>query len=327
MTETKPGARIVCAGILVADLFVPPLISLPEPGDLIATDDFLMSSGGCATNTAICLTRLGNSATVIGRVGVDTFGDFVCSDLAKHGVDVRGIKRSEQNGTSKTVVITVVGDDRRFLHTVGANADLEADDLDVSVIAQAAALYVGGYLVLPGLAPAGLATKLEWAQNHGIRTILDVVAPRGEDGSGLELLRPVLPFVDVFMPNETESRALTGVREPSGQAAVFLAAGCKMTIITRGNQGALLATTDTIIEVDAPEVTVADESGAGDAFAAGFITGIVEAWPIHRTVSFASVLGASACTQLGCHEGIFTRSEATKFLQENPVTMRTYPRA
>ena len=73
---------IVCAGILVADIFVPPLPALPEAGELLATDDFLIDTGGCAGNVATGLAKLGTATAVAGKVGKDVFGDFIVRDLA-----------------------------------------------------------------------------------------------------------------------------------------------------------------------------------------------------------------------------------------------------
>src|SRR2546427_5230119 len=108
----KPS--VLCAGILVADIFVPPVPALPGAGELRATDDFLIDSGGCAANTATCLAKLGVPTAVAGRVGGDLFGEFIAGDLSGKGIDTTGLKRSTTQGTSKTVVLTVAGEDRRF---------------------------------------------------------------------------------------------------------------------------------------------------------------------------------------------------------------------
>ena len=72
---------VICLGILVADIFASPLESLPTAGQLGLTDRFLLGAGGCATNTAACLSRLGRKVRVLGKVGDDLFGDFVLEDL------------------------------------------------------------------------------------------------------------------------------------------------------------------------------------------------------------------------------------------------------
>jgi len=302
----------------VADVFLPSLPRLPQAGELVATDDFLLLTGGCAANTAVDLGRLGVPATVIGRVGEDLFGGFVVDQLRRHGIDVAGIVRTPGLGTSKTVIMTVSGEDRRFIHTIGANAALRADDLDRVHIAAGDILYVGGYLVLPSLEQGALAARLCAARASGARTVLDVVVPVG-GGARLAQVERLLPHVDLFLPNEDEARMLTAEADPRSQAARFLAAGVGTVVITRGRAGALLATRGQEVELAAPTVEMIDGSGAGDAFAAGFICGLVEGWPPERCLAFASAVGASACTALGCTDGVFTRSQAEEFLAMHPL--------
>lgn len=314
---------VLCAGVLTADLFVPPLPRLPAPGELLATEDFLIDSGGCAANTATCLARLGVTAAIAGMVGSDNFGDFVIQNLHGKGVDTRGIRRSSTHGTSKTIILPVVGADRRYIHTVGANADLTAEDIGSDLLTPAQVFYVGGYLVLPSLTQPDLSRLLQAARGRGIRTVLDVIVPAGASTPSITDLAEILPYVDVFTPNNAEAEILTGTSDPREQAAAFLAAGCGTAIITRGAAGALLMTAEVTLEAAAVSVEVTDPSGAGDAFAAGCIVGLLERWDLQRMLSFASVVGASACTHLGTTAGVFSRGQAEAYLQEHRVHIRT----
>jgi sugar/nucleoside kinase (ribokinase family) len=126
----------------------------------------------------------------------------------------------------------------------------------------------------------------------------------------------------VFMPNLDEAAALSAEDDPGRQARIFLEMGCPTVVITCGADGALLMTDSDTITAPAARMTVVDGSGAGDAFAAGFIVGLIEGWDLADALSFASVVGASACTQLGCTAGVFTRRQATTYLQENPLPLR-----
>lgn len=308
--------RVVCVGILVADVFVPALRGFPAPGELIATDEFLLEVGGCAANTANALARLGVPSSVVGRVGDDLFGTFIKRELRRQEVDLGGVVKTRGFGTAKTIILTVSGEDRRYIHTIGANAVLCAEDLDQVAMAAGDVLYVGGYLLLPALEEKALAARLCAARALGVRTVLDVVVPSGR-GAGFEQIKPLLPHVDVFLPNEDEARALTGEADPRRQATKFIASGASLVVVTRGRGGALLATRDRQVEVSAPVLDIVDGSGAGDAFAAGFICGMVEDWPLERTLTFASVIGGSACTALGCTAGIFTRRQAEEYLAVN----------
>ena len=85
---------VVCAGILIADIFASPIDSLPAAGELRLVDRYVLSAGGCAANTAACLRRLGRNVRVVGKVGEDLFGDFVLKDLERLGIDAAGVARS-----------------------------------------------------------------------------------------------------------------------------------------------------------------------------------------------------------------------------------------
>ena len=300
--------RVLCAGILVGDLFVPPLARLPAAGELLVTDDFLMGAGGCAANVAVVLSKLGVASRVVGRVGRDSFGDFVTDSLAGLGIDVSFIGRSEMMGTAKTVIVPVAGDDRRYIHTVGANADLTGHDFVPGAMAGIDVVYLGGYLVLPGLNPKAVVELFEAARRAGAQTLLDVVLP-GDTQASMDDLRSILPSVDFFLPNDDEARQLTGERDPEGQAAVFNEAGAETVIITMGSEGLLVRTATDSRYVAAPTVDVVDGSGAGDAFAAGLNVGMLEGWPLERSLMFASEVGALACRALGCSAGIPDRQQ------------------
>ncbi len=302
--------RVLCAGILVGDLFVPPLARLPVAGELLATDDFLLDVGGCAANVAVGLAKLGVGSRVVGRVGRDAFGDFVVSALTGFGIDVSLIVRSEARGTSKTVIVPVVGEDRRYIHTLGANAELTEQDFGPGAMAGVEVVYLGGYLVLPGLRPSVVVDLFGAAHRAGARTLLDVVLPGDADAS-MDELRSILPSVDFFLPNYDEASHLTGEQDPERQAALFHEAGAETVIITMGSEGLLVRNATHTRRLTAPSVDVVDGSGAGDAFTAGLIVGILEGWPLERSLRFASTVGALACTALGCTDGIPDRQRVS----------------
>ena len=128
---------VVCLGILIADIFASPIPRLPEAGELALVDRYLMSAGGCAVNTAACLRRLGRKVAVIGKTGQDLLGDFVVKDLTRLGIDASGVRRSAIHATSLTYILNVKGQDRRYLHAVGANSDFSLTDVDLSMLSRA----------------------------------------------------------------------------------------------------------------------------------------------------------------------------------------------
>jgi sugar/nucleoside kinase (ribokinase family) len=322
MRDTSLSSQVLCTGILVADIFVPPLSALPAAGELRATEDFLLDTGGCAANVATGLARLGIGAAVAGRVGSDVFGDFIEKDLHAKGVDTSGIRLSTQLGTSKTVILPVIGEDRRFIHTFGANAEFSEADIALDALPEKGVLYLGGFLIMPALKSEAVAALFRTARERGITTVLDVVVPAGDASDSMGLLSAILPFTDYFLPNDEEAHALTGETVPHRQAGRFREAGCGTVLITQGKNGTLLVNERLNYQVDTYLVEFVDGSGSGDAFAAGFITGLVEGWELDHTLEFASAVGASACTKLGCTPGVFTRPEAEAFMAQHSGVLR-----
>lgn len=312
---------VACVGIVVVDVLSSVLPKLPDPGELISVEDIYLASGGCAPNTAVSLRKLGAKAGVVGKAGADVFGDFVVDYLKTKNVDAAMISRSEKLGTSKTIILLTENEDRRFIHTFGANADFAAEDINFDYISQAKALYVGGYLDLPKLSQKSLIELLKFARERDIVTFLDVVVPHPDPGL-INECKEALSYTDYFLPNEDEARILTGKKNPKEQAEAFLQYNPQLTaVITMGKNGALVRTKEKIIQAGSYRVKVVDPSGGGDAFDAGFIFGILQGWDLEKTLQFASATGASAVTAIGCTTGVFDKNAALDFTEKNELKM------
>ena len=255
-------------------------------------------------------------------MGDDLFGDFVLEDLKRLGVDASSVSRSRTHPTAGTIIINVKGEDRRYIHCIGANADFSFSDVECSVLSGARVLYVGGYMAMSRFGSEELAQLFSEAKRRSLTTILDVVTPPGLSLSESQL-REMLALTDVFLPNDDEAFMLTGQREPQAQVDFFAHLNPECTVVvTQGPRGALARRKNEMIEVGTYSVNSIDGSGAGDAFAAGFITGLLEDWSLESTLRFASAVGASCTRALGCINGVFTFDEAQAFVSENPLKIR-----
>jgi len=314
-TAARPNDPLVsCAGILVSDLFVPPLPELPKPGILVSIDPPLYQSGGCAANTGLDLAALGVRVRITGRVGDDGLGRQLVDELIAGGVDTSSITHTSTSPTSQTVALTIAGEDRRFLHCFGANAEFTAADVERGA-AGAEVLIVGGYLLLPSLVADDLVPVLQRARNAGSTVLLDVAVPLGTPNTG-ERVRPLMPHVDWFLPNEDEAAVITGQPTPQSQARTLLDWGCPQVVITCGSGGALYADATRMLRIEPLPIAFVDGSGAGDAFMAGLVLGILRHWPIEDTLRYAASLGASVCRGLGCHSTLYSDSEAREVMAD-----------
>ena len=314
--------EVISAGILVADIFGSPIDSLPGASELRLLDGYLLSAGGCATNTAAVLRRLGRTTRVLGKVGDDIFADFVLQDLKRLDIDVSYVKKSRIHPTSFTFIINVRGQDRRYIHCFGANGDFSLVDIDTAAFKGARILYVGGYLAMPAFRPDHLVQLFREAKKCGLKTALDVVIPAGYTVS-IKDIQDVLPYTDVFLPNSDEARALTGQNYPMDQANILARLNPKCTvIITQGKAGTLVRQGDQVMRAGVYQVDSVDESGAGDAFSAGFLVGVLENWSLEDSLRFASAVGASCTRALGCHDGVFRFDEAIAFVAKTPLELK-----
>jgi sugar/nucleoside kinase (ribokinase family) len=221
------------------------------------------------------------------------------------------------------VILNISGEDRRYIHTVGANAELKAEDVDLELVRQSRCLYVGGYGLCPGFRSESVADLFRFAQAHDVLTVLDVAGACAAEG--LEPYRAVLPHTDVFLPNADEARLITGETDLLRQAGHFAACGAGLIAITRGGEGAFVRARQAAWLAGAYHLPVVDQAGAGDAFDAGFILGMQQNWDLPRTLAFASAIGASACTQLGTTAGVWTLPAALAFVAANPLAIEALP--
>lgn len=319
LENAHDGRPVLCAGVLVADHLCTPIDHMPTAGELVAADELVLNIGGCASNAAVALSKLGIRATLCGKVGDDVFGRFVAESLVGYGVDVSALAIDPELPTSQTLIVNVKGEDRRFIHSFGANKSLTAADLDRFLDPPPKVLYVGGYLVLPGMDGAALAERFARARKAGTITVLDVATPGRADY--LKHLRPLLPETDVFLPNTDEATLILGEPDPVKQADAFRALGARSVVITCGDRGSV-AISDTLrLRLGTYPVAFVDGTGGGDAFDSGYIAGLLDGLPELECLKLASAVGASCVRAIGTTAGIFTRPEADAFIRRHELAV------
>jgi sugar/nucleoside kinase (ribokinase family) len=289
---------VVCLGILVADVIARPVDDLPAAGSLALVDTVALHGGGCALNTATALKQLGTRPVVVGKVGDDRLGRFLLHLLDEREIMRGGVLVDDAVPTSATVALVSSNGERTFLHVKGANATLRRDELDASLVFSGRALHVAGALVLDSLDGEPCASLLAEARRRGILTSIDTVwDPTGR----WDRVVPALAHADVFVPSLAEATAISGEADAAASAAWLQRAGARDVVVTLGDAGCYVAGFGHVPPVDVVSV---DATGAGDAFAAGLIHGLLAGWTVERAARLANAAGALATTAVGASSGV-----------------------
>ncbi len=308
---------VLCFGIIVSDHLCSPISHLPRAGELVLSPRFELAIGGNAANVSTDLSKLGVKVGVVGLVGKDVFGRHVRESLEAAGVDCHLLCESATSQTSQSLIVNVQGEDRRFIHVLGANADFDASQVTPEMVRDCRVLFLGGYLLAENPPVSSILPLFQAARDAGIPTLLDVVVPG--PGDYWPRLRPVLALTDVFMPNADESVLLTGETDPWRQAEAFRSAGVRTAIITRGGDGCVILSDAGRFQAEAHRVPFVDGTGSGDAFVSGYILGLLRGANTLDSVRLGSAMGASCVRSTGATTGVFNAAELNEFMAAHPL--------
>lgn len=292
-----PADRAVTViGCVQADLLMNPLTELPPPGGTSLIDQMVTRVGGAGANAALAFAEAGLPVRLIGCVGDDLLGRWMCEQLEILGLaDELFVVPGEASGL--TVAVEAPARDRTFLTYLGVNATwdpsmIPADALDCDQ------LLFCDYFVAPALQGEAARGLLGAARSAGAQTFFDTAwDPGGFQAATRAELRALLPLVDVFLPNEAEACAIAGLApgEAERAAGELQAASGGWVIVKLGARGCLAVGPGGVnLSVPAPATEVADTTGAGDAFNAGLIHALADGspWPeaLDAATRFASSL-------------------------------------
>jgi sugar/nucleoside kinase (ribokinase family) len=300
-------ARI--AGHICLDLLPRVGTAIPPPGGLAETGPLDMRLGGCVANTGLVLAALGVPVELVAAIGDDLLGEAVAALLSGRGGVGSTLHRVAGRGTSYSIVIEVPGEDRRFLHHVGANGAFDPAAVPVT---DTDLLHVGYPQLLPSLlddAGAGLAGLLHRARVAGVATSVDFATADPATGRLRDwpaIVRRWAPLVDLLSPSVDDLRPVFPAAFTAGRhagtprtadalAGELVRSGVAVALVTAGAAGMCLRTSDAVRLRDAGQpvatlpaewadrqlwapATVADPvrtTGAGDAATAGMLAGLL----------------------------------------------------
>jgi sugar/nucleoside kinase (ribokinase family) len=300
---------VLCAGGLIADVIARPVLRQPAKGTLELVNRIGIYLGGSAANTGSGLARMGFRVALCGAIGSDHLGEAIHGLAKANGMGTQWLIVKKGFETATTMVTVDAEGERTFLHALGAATEFKPGDVPLRDARSAGArvFHLGGYFGLPRFEsdrgqPA--AALLREAKDLGFFTSLDGVW----DATGRwgELIAPLFRYVDIFCPSLDEAQQITGLVPPDAVADRLFDLGVQRVVaLTKGADGAQVAFREGArFTVPPAKVNTIDTTGAGDAFVAGMLAGILRDDDPVQASMLASAAGALATTAVGASTGI-----------------------
>jgi argininosuccinate lyase len=293
---SAPAIAVTVIGCVQADVLMSPVSELPASGATQLIDEMSIRTGGAGANAALALAEAGLPVRLMGCIGNDQVGRWMCEELEPWGLaDELVVLDSQPSGL--TVALESQVRDRTFLTYLGVNRIWEPSMIPADALSCDYLLFCD-YFVAPGMRRDAGRQLLETARGSGARTFFDTAwDPEGFPPHTRAEVRALLPWVDVFLPNEAEACAIADVDggDALGAARKLQAASRGWVVVKLGVRGSLaVGPGGAELSAPAPVVEVADTTGAGDAFNAGLIRALSDdsPWPdaLEAAARFASSL-------------------------------------
>ncbi len=304
-------ASVVAIGDANVDL-IAPVESFPSKGGEVSTDKLHKCAGGSAANLCVALARIGLNSRFIGRVGDDPFGHFLIDNFRKEKVDISQLQIDGKVGTGLQFIAITRDGERTMYGFRGANIYLAADEINMNPVKSSRIFHISGYALLRDPQRKTTIKILKVARGAGALVSLDVgVLPATR---ATNRVCSILRCVDILFLGEREASALVGTSKPEKAARDLLKFGPKIVALKLGRKGCFILTEMEKVRFPAFPIKVVDTTGAGDAFDAGFLTGVIEKWGLKRTARFANALGSISTTKIGAQSGLLNKRGVKRFL-------------
>ena len=302
------------------------LLEAGTSGPLRYVDTFTKRFGGAESNVAIGLAKLGHQSLWMSKVGQDEFGEFLIQKIRGEGVNTDYVK--SYSGAPTGLYFKEMrrpGDQRVAYYRSGSAASFfNADDLDETQIASAKILHLTGITaLLSESCRQAMFKAIEVAKANGVLVSFDpnlrftLMGQLGEEGAR-QVMRDIASKADLVMPGLDEAEWLYGTSDEMKIANLLFESGVKKVVIKNGGEYSFFAEaggdSGRIPSFEIKQIV--DAIGAGDGFAAGVLSGILEEKSLEQAVHFAAAVGALVISSPGDVEGLPTRMEVVEFIEQ-----------
>lgn len=292
-----------------------------HPGSLHEVNQYTRELAGAETNVAIGLARLGLCSGWASKVGDDAFGRFVIERLKNENVDINHVLIDQKNPTGFQLKSMVLKGDPevQYFRKGSAASHLTSDDFNEEYFHGAKHLHMTGIpLALSESARSFAKHALSFMKKNGKKVSFDPNLRPALWASQEEMVKEINEAAfqaDYVLPGIAEGEILTGFKDPREIASFYLERGAQLVVIKLGAEGAFYKTATEEGTVRGFHVDkVVDTVGAGDGFAVGVISGLLEGLDVHDAVLRGNAIGALAVQSPGDNDGYPTKAELEKYI-------------
>lgn len=309
MKKRTAGKGVIVIGELNIDAIASGLSEAPEMGGEILASDFRLTLGSASAIFACGVAKLGSEVTFISKVGSDHLGGFCLAALRDAGVPTRDVLHDEHLGTGVTISLST-RKDRALVTYLGAIAALGPEHVKRSHLHGHRHLHMTSYFLQTRL-QTSFPRIFREARELGLSTSFDPNSDPTHRWN--ESIREVFAYTDLLFLNDTEALQLTRTRTPRA-ALKMLSKEVPCAVIKLGARGALAVRHGEITSASGFRVKPIDTTGAGDSFAAGFVSYYLRGRPMTECLDAANACGAMSTLQAGGTAGQPTRRAMKTFL-------------
>jgi ribokinase len=284
--------------------------SIAQGDEEIAITETVEQPGGSAANTIFALGKLGHSAGFFGAVGDDAEGEMIILSLKEANVDTSQIKIKDNIRTGLVIGLVDVKGERALYIAPGANNTITYEDLDIVHFKEAEILHITSFV-----SDTQLELQKKIVNNLDESTRLSLAPGSLYVKKGLSSILPLIKRSHVLFLNEAEAKILTEMEY--GDASKYLIEmGCRIVVITLRERGCFISDGKETVHVDAQKTLVKDTTGAGDAFCAGFLHGLILEKELQQCGIIGNFLASRCISEVGARGGLPGRDELEIKLKE-----------
>lgn len=278
-------------------------------GPLRYVQNFNKSIAGAESNVAIALSKLGHNVGWFSKIGNDEFGKFIITTIRGEGVDVSNVIVDKDNNTGILFKERFMNSNPNvyYYRKDSAASFLNPDDVEESYIKSAKILHITG--ITPALSTTckeAVFKAIKVARENKVIVSFDpnIRFKLWPENEAVPVLLDIAKQSDIIFPGIDEAKILIGIDKPQDIAAKFMEMGCSTVALKLGKDGCYISNRENAFFVKGrPTENPQDTAGAGDGFAAGFLSGILKNLNLSECGEYGNAVGAMSVLVNGDMEG------------------------